>query len=428
MPGVRSRLEPLLSDRSLDLGPDADLYPQAFGQCMAKKKGITTVDGFGLGLDYLIVDRKTLVPLPPASVGGSGKDVIWSINEARTGIRLCTAVPEKSVSAAADRLSADLPALSALVEDLMDGMLLPTGAHPLATTDDFQNSGPGANADGLNGFFADEGMQWTSSSRVELPFADEQAFGRSHTAIRMVLPIIPAISASSPFFHGQRSGGLSARILRALDGTQPLPELTGAYIPEVALDQADYYRIVLEPIARALADRGLADAVDYQLANRRAAIPSFERSVITITVADTQECVSSDAAVAEMMITVINAMTDGRWVSNYLQRAWHETDLGSILKDVARQGGEAVIANRDYLLMFGMMRESATAAELWRHLYQQLRSELSEAARIRIAHILDHGCLAQRILRRTGDRPSRERILEVYRELATCLRENAIFN
>ena len=427
MPGVRSWFDLSRSDRRKDFAVDAELYPQASGQRMAKKKGITTIDGFGLGLDYLIVDRKTLVPLPPASVGGSGKDVIWSINEARTGIRLSTAVPEKNVAAAADRLSAELPALNALLEDLMDGMLLPTGAHPLATTADLQNSGP-VDDDGLNDLFADAGRQWTSSSRIELPFADEHEFGRLHTAIRMVLPLIPAISASSPFFSGKLSGGLSTRILRALDGTQPLSELTGAYIPEVALDQADYYRIVLEPIARALAERGLADAVDYQLANRRAAIPSFERSVITITVADTQECVSSDAAIAEMTITVINAMTDGRWVSNYLQRAWHETDLGSILKDVARQGGEAVIANRDYLLMFGMMRESATAAELWRHLYQQLRGELSEAARIRLAYILDHGCLAQRILRRTGDRPSRERILEVYRELATCLRENAIFN
>lgn len=94
---------------------------------------------------------------------------------------------------------------------------------------------------------------------------------------------------------------------------------------------------------------------------------------------------------------------------------------------MAAKGSEAVITNRDFLLMFGMMRESATAGELWRYLYQQLRDGLSEGTRIRIAHILDNGCLAQRILRRTGERPSRERLVEVYRELATCLKEDRPF-
>ena len=134
-----------------------------------------------------------------------------------------------------------------------------------------------------------------------------------------------------------------------------------------------------------------------------------------------------DAAVAEMTVAVINAMRAGRWVSNYLQRAWHESDLLAILKDVATMGSEAVITNRDFLLMFGKMRESATAGELWRDLYQQLREGLSESTRIRIAHILDHGCLAQRILRRTGERPSREGLVDVYRELATCLKEDRPF-
>jgi carboxylate-amine ligase len=167
--------------------------------------------------------------------------------------------------------------------------------------------------------------------------------------------------------------------------------------------------------------------MDYQLANHRAAVPSFDRGVIAITVADMQECVSSDAAVAEMTVAVVNAMKAGRWVSNYLQRAWHETDLRAILLDIARLGGDAVITHRDYLLMFGMMRESATAGELWRHLYQQLRGELSEASRVRIAHILDHGCLARRILRRTGERPSRDRMIDTYRELCDCLKEDRPF-
>src|SRR5262249_43952074 len=153
----------------------------------------------------------------------------------------------------------------------------------------------------------------------------------------------------------------------------------GSYIPEVALDQEDYYRVVLQPLARALADRGLGE-VDYNVVNSRAAVPYFDRGVISIAVADMQECVSADTAIAEMIIAVTKAMVAGRWVSNYLQRAWHETDLLPLLKDIARYGAGTIINNRDYLLMFGMMRESATAGELWRHLYQQLRAAISESA------------------------------------------------
>lgn len=403
-----------------DLAGDADIYPRENGLHMARQKNKAVTPGYGLGSEYTLVDRKTLAPLMPPGMSDKGKDVIVAVNEAGTGLRLTTNGLAKNIAAAAEQLAAHLPVLGARVAALTGGGLLPSGAHPFALASDR------AAAQSPHPFVADTSL-WTCSSRIELPFADDQSFGRLHTAIRMVLPIIPAISASSPFLYGKRSHALSARILAVLGGHAEIPELTGDCIPEVALDQADYYRIVLEPIAMALAERGLAETVDYQVANRRVAVPSFERGTITITAADTQECLSSDAAIAEMVVAVVNAMNSGRWVSNYLQRAWHGADLKAVLADTARNGGDAVIANRDLLLMFGMMRESATAAELWRHLYQQLRGELGEAARTRIAFILDQGCLAQRILRRTGDRPSRERLVEVYQELAACLRENRAF-
>lgn len=392
---------------------------------MAKKKETAVFDGYGLGLDYVVVDNGSLMPVSPASIGSSGQGASWSLNGTATGIHLSTRAPEKDLPAAGARLTAEVKQLNVLVEERVSGMLLPSGGHPFAqkgdaapTADDIKDQlfGP-ANSDQL----------WTSGATVEIPFGDEQGFARLHTAVRMVLPLIPAISAASPFLEGKRAGALSARILALIEGTSSVPELTGPFIPEVALDQADYYRIVLEPIARVLVERDLAERIDYHSVNQRAAVPRFDRGTIAINLMDTQECPGIDAAVAEMIVAVINAMKGGRWVSNYLQRAWHESDLLAILKDVAASGSEAVITNRDFLLMFGMLRESATAGELWRHLYQQLRDGLSESTRIRIAHILDHGCLAQRILRRTGERPSREQLIDAYRELAACLKEDRPF-
>ncbi len=372
---------------------------------------------FSLAVDHLVVDRETLEPLLPAHLGGPAIEPLGTLTESGAGIRSYPTDIDGEGAGLLLKPNAPMPTTTVLTAGAMNGILFPTGAHPWASTPAMDPVNPAsANA-----------RPWSSSSHIRIPFADDQAFGRLHTAIRMVLPLLPAISAASPFELGERTGACSARVLALLPPQRSFPELTGSYIPELALDQTDYFRIVLEPIARALADHGAADSVDYQLANKRAAVPSFEHAYITISIADTQECASADVAVAEITVAVVNAMRNGRWVSNYLQRAWHENDLLAILSDIARSGSHTVITNSDFLLMFGLMRESATAAELWRHLYRQLRSDLSEGTRIRLAHILDHGSLAERIVRRTGDHPDRDALIAVYRELCDCLREDRAF-
>ncbi len=381
---------------------------------MAEKQTPTMISGHGIGLEYFVVDEKSMAPLVVAGISNLGERVTWSTAEGVTRVRISSSRAYGGISTAAAELAPTITSLGTQLTASGNGILLPCGAHPF--------SSPSGNAD-PEGNIENE-HSWTSSLRIELPFADEQEFGRLHTAIRMVLPLVPAISASSPYVNGARAGALSARLLMLLEGAWNRPEPVGAYIPEVVLDQADYFRIVLEPIARHLVDRGLGDTVDYQAANQRGAVPSFERNVITITVADTQESLASATAVAELTTAVVMAMKEGRWVSNYLQRAWHESDLRTILLDVVRLGSDAIITNRDFLLMFGQLRESATAGELWRHLYRQLRGDLSEATRIHIGHILDNGNLAQRILRRTGEQPSHERIVETYQELCACLKED----
>lgn len=393
---------------------------------MARKDRQRQNEGCRLGLEYTVVDSGTLLPTKTSALDGMDKVTTWTSGTAG-GLRVGLAKPAKDLMEATEQLASAIERKD-LALQIEGRLLLPTGVHPFASIEHLKEATPVA-APWTGKLFdlSGHGSVNSRATRWELPMAGDEDFGRLHTAIRMVLPLIPALSASSPLLQGKRAGALSARIMSLFDGWCRFPELGGSFIPEVALDQEDYYRIVLQPIARTLAREGLADSVDYHQVNVRLAVPQFDQGVISISAADVQECPSSDAAIAEMAIAVINAMKAGRWVSNYLQRAWHESDLLAILKDVARSGGGAVITNKDFLLMFGMMRESATAAELWRRLYQELRGELSEAARARVALILDHGCLAQRILDRLGDRPSRERIMEIYRELAACLKENKPF-
>jgi hypothetical protein len=68
-----------------------------------------------------------------------------------------------------------------------------------------------------------------------------------------------------------------------------------------------------------------------------------------------------------------------------------------------------------------MGHEGISAGKLWQHLFVELYGDLSDNARTHIAHILEHGCLARRILDRTGPTPDRAQLRAVYAELADHL-------
>ena len=406
---------------------------------MAKKKAFSLFEVTGIELEYMVVDKDTLRVSPTVDElfkDVTGKivcdvergDVEWSNELVSHVVELKTAKPTKKIASFEKKFASEVRAVNELLAK-RNRMLLPTAAHPLM--DPFKETvvWPHEYSEVYalyNTIFDCRGHGWSNlqSVHLNLPFANDDEFGKLHTAIRMVLPIIPALSASSPILDGKVTGMVDTRMEHYLHHQERLPQLMGSLIPEAVFTQEDYYRVIFEPIARALAPFDKEQVMDYHFANSRGAIARFDRGAIEIRVVDIQECPSADLAIAELIVATLKAMVAGRWVSNYLQRAWHETDLLAIFKQVIKDGGDAVIANKDFLLMFGLMRESATVNELWRHLYQQLRGELTDGARLRIGHILDHGCLAKRILARTGAKPTKEKIIEVYRELAACLNDD----
>jgi gamma-glutamyl:cysteine ligase YbdK (ATP-grasp superfamily) len=404
-----------------------------------RKKAYSLFEVTGIELEYMVVDKNTLSVSPTVdelfkdTVGKvvsdvERGDVEWSNELTAHVVEMKTAKPTKEIASFEKKFTGEVRAMNETLGK-RGRMLLPGAAHPLMDPmkESVLWSHEYSEVYGLyNTIFDCRGHGWSNlqSVHLNLPFANDDEFSKLHTAIRMLLPIIPALSASSPILDGKPTGMMDTRMHHYLTHQQRLPQLMGSLIPEAVFSQEDYYRVIFEPIARALQPFDKEQVMDHHFANSRGAIARFDRGAIEIRVVDVQECPGADLAIAEMIVAVLKALVKGKWVSNYLQRAWHEGDLLVIFKDMIKDAGNTVIANRDYLLMFGLMRDSLTANELWRHLYQQVRADLSEAARLRIAHILDHGCLAQRILKHTGPKPTREKIVEVYRELAVCLQEN----
>jgi hypothetical protein len=77
------------------------------------------------------------------------------------------------------------------------------------------------------------------------------------------------------------------------------------------------------------------------------------------------------------------------------------------------------------LRALGLDGAARSAREVWRALIERHLVSDPEAAahRAAIEVLLEDGCLARRILRRVGEKPPREALAALYRELGECLRE-----
>jgi len=397
----------------------------------------------GIELEYMVVERGTLKVLPIVDklfVDVTGKitsdvdrgDVEWSNELVSHVVELKTAKPTKRIPSFRKKFASEVQAINAVLAK-RNAMLLPTAAHPLM--DPFTETVIWPHDHNevyalYNRIFDCRGHGWSNlqSTHLNLPFATDEEFSKLHAAVRLVLPLIPALSASSPILDGKVTGHLDSRMEAYLHHQERLPQLMGSLIPEAVFTQEDYYREIFGPIGKALAPFDPENVMDHHFANSRGAIARFDRGAIELRVIDIQECPNADLAIAELIVALTRAMTKGRWTSTYLQRAWSETDLLAIFKQVIRDADKAEIIDRDFLVMFGVMKEERmTAQRLWEHIVQELRSELSEGAQEVISHILQHGCLARRILGRTGASPTEDTVRKVYTEIAECLQHDRLF-
>lgn len=407
------------------------------------KKTYRAFEATGIGLDLMVVDRDTLRPRPIVDdllkqvAGKSTVEVArgkmnWGIGPAGHILRVMALKPTKNISGSRKKIATEIGVLNAMLSS-QNAMLLPTGAHPfmdpateaVIRTDDrndvlalYHQHFGGRTQGWCNGLY----------THLELPFANDAEFSKLHAATRLLLPIIPALSASTPLLCGKSTGFLDSRLEAHLHHQDELPELMGPFIPEAVFSQEAYYRTIFSPIARSLAALDPSTVIDHYSANARGAVTRFDRNTIEVRVIDGQECAGADLAIAELVVVVLKALCSGRWVSTYLQRAWSEHDLMPLFLQVIKDGGNANLVNRDYLLMFGLMKqEQMSAQKLWQHLFVELYGDLSESCRTHIAHILEHGCLAARILRHTGKNPDHTTLVRVYGTLATCLAEDRTF-
>lgn len=347
--------------------------------------------------------------------------LVWEASPYPYQVRLRTTVPVRPGLVLARRVQRTVrDAFRALGDQ---AVLLPGGGHPLLLRSELQamaaRSAEPRDVATLQGTCNVPGFQ------LRLLFRNDQEFSRLHAALRLLLPILPALTAGSPYREGRWTGAMDTRCDELLRAWDAVPEVTGHWIPEPVFDQEGYDRELLAPIASALAGLpGPRGHFDVEALNNRAAVPYFDDGQLEVRCCGTQEHPGVDVAITEFLLAVLRALMHGRWVSTYLQRAWSPTDLLAIHLQCVQDGGQAILANRDYLLMFGLLKqEQMSAARLWQHLFVELYGDLSEYCQQTVGALLEQGCLAHRMLEMAGKEPSREGIATLAGRMCEHLKE-----
>lgn len=408
-------------------------------------------EGFGIELEYMIVHDETLSVLPISdeilhTVAGEYVseieigDLRWSNEMVLHVIELKTNGPAPSLEELPQKFNEHITYINNLLK-LMGGRLMPSAMHPWMNPAYEMKLWPheyNPVYETFNKIFGCQGHGWSNlqSIHINLPFADDKEFARLHAAIRLLLPILPALAASSPIVEGQLTGLLDNRLDVYRTNARQVPSVTGRIIPEPVFTRHDYENQILQRMYRDIAPYDPAGILQHEWLNARGAIARFDRNTIEIRVLDIQECPLADLAISAVIVAVLKALIAERWINFTSQQSWPVKPLEAILLATITHGELAIITNNLYLEAFEFPSpRKCTAGELWQHLVETLLATTIEANDpsslpfwvdpLRI--ILQQGSLSRRIIRSIGTETSLERIKTVYRELSNCLAEGKMF-
>ncbi|MBU4306146.1 MAG: glutamate--cysteine ligase [Candidatus Omnitrophica bacterium] len=403
--------------------------------------------GLGIELEYMIAAKDTLAVLPVSdkllySVAGEyvcaieRGEIGWSNELVLHVIELKTNGPVPELDALPALFQENVRTINRRLVSL-GARLLPTGMHPLMDPFTQTRLWPHDNNpiyEKYNEIFDCRGHGWANVQSVHfnLSFAGDDEFARLHAALRLILPLLPALSASSPLIDGKESGFLDTRLAFYAKNQKKLPSISGNVIPEKGIrSKREYEEKILKKMYADIAPYDKEKILQEEWLNSRGAIARFERNAIEIRIIDTQECPLADISLCALVLESVKNMAGRRWVSFEKQLNWDEAPLAALFKDVVKNGRHSVISDKKYLSAFGYEKNaSCTVGQLWEHILDAVMPRDNPRSRVwrgPLELILREGSLAERILMALAGDFSPEKIVYIYRRLSECLAEGKMF-
>lgn len=396
--------------------------------------------GYGVELEYMIVDAESLNVLPIADqLLQAGAEIVtelrrgamaWSNELVAHLVEVKNHAPLPALAPLADAFRGEIAEINRRL-GAFGAQLMPGGAHPWMD--------PAGETRLWRHGFADiyrtydrifnvrqHGWANLQSMHLNLPFAGDAEFARLHAAARLVLPLLPALAASSPLAECCDTGFLDFRLEAYRTHTARVPSVAGAIVPDASWSRGEYRQQVLEPMYRDIAQFDPHAVLQEEWLNARGLIARFERNALEIRVIDMQECPAADLAIAGLTAAVVRALYDSRWAPLAEQQMLPTAGLAESLARCVRDADRAVIDDGDLLRCLGLPPRRIEAGELWRQLAAAVLPADSPHWPS-LCVMLDEGPLARRLLRALDGDFRRTRLRAVYGDLCECLVHGRMF-
>jgi gamma-glutamyl:cysteine ligase YbdK (ATP-grasp superfamily) len=408
---------------------------------------IALFGAYGVELEYMIVDAQSLDVRPVAdqlfalvnhgdhSVGEAEPDgpngpVSWSNELVLHVLELKTQKPAASLDGLAGQFQRHVGIANEKLATI-GCTLLPTGAHPWMNPLTETKLWPHECTEvyrAYDAIFNCQGHGWSNlqSTHLNLPFGNDEEFGRLHAALRLVLPLVPAIAASSPILEGRWTPVADQRLEFYRNNSKRVPLMAAKVVPEPVYTREGYERDILGKLYDQLAPLDPAGVLRHEFANARGAMARFDRGAIELRLLDIQECPAADIAVVRLVSELVRAHVQERWMPYEQQKLVSTDALHDVLLDTIRTAERTRIRERGLLDAHGVSGSLVWAGDLWKKLAEQVMPMGHEDTAV-MHKLLDAGTLSARIGKAIKRYPTRPELRAVYAELAECLSSGALF-
>lgn len=411
---------------------------------MSRTSRLSLFEGYGIELEYMIVDNRSLQVRPIADqvlekLGGQLMlevdmgPMAWSNELALHIVEVKCNGPQKDLLTMRRQFQAEIERVNRILEP-MQAMLMPSAMHPFMDPDTEMRLWPHENTviyQTYNAIFDCRGHGWTNlqSMHINLPFANDEEFGRLHAAIRLALPVLPGLAASSPIYGGKVTGRQDNRLDFYRNNQRKVPMVAGLVIPERVFTRQEYEEELLQKIYEDIAPYDPNGILQEEWLNSRGAIARFDRDAIEIRVLDIQESPKADMAVAAAVISLVKGLVDERWCDVKTQKLADEKDLARIFLSLLDHGDKTLLQDEKFLNYFGF-KSAVTVREFW----NQKMTELAKAGNYPIEDFYSdfmllnqRGSLAGEIVKSLRGDESPSHIRDSYRKLCECLNAGEFF-
>ncbi len=409
---------------------------------MTQPQRIHLFQGYGVELEYMIVDKDSLAVKPIADellkheLGQYGGDftresITWSNEMVLHVIELKSTRPELNFTALENAFADEVKRINAILSN-WNAKLLPGGCHPAFNPLTETKLWPHESSEvyeTYNRIFDCRGHGWSNlqSTHLNLPFYDDEEFARLHAAVRLILPIIPALCASSPVIETKVTGSADTRLKYYKSNQAKIPSITGRVIPEAVFSKRNYLNTIYEKIKTDISQHDPMGILNPIWVNARGAVPRFDRGSIELRLMDAQECPAAEMAILTLLIETTKALVNEIFCDFETQVKCRTEMLVPVLDLTIEHAERALLVDQGYLHLFGFQKNEARAGDLWEHIFDRLiyrGNDALEKWKPELDILFNEGSLATRILKTLTPGNS---WVPVYRHLADCLAQNKLY-